>query len=78
MARDYDTILRDALELHPAERAKLVDAIAASLASEAGVDADALITAETSRRLDDNLKKSRELEDARIQAAIDKAKQRRG
>ncbi len=78
MARDYDTILREALELHPVDRARLVEALARSLAAEAGIDSESLISPETSRRLDENLDEAKKLEDARIQAAIDKALARRG
>ncbi len=73
MARDYDTILCEALELHPVDRAKLVEELARSLALEAGIDSESLIQPETTRRLDENLSKAKGLEDARIQAAIDKA-----
>ncbi len=78
MASNYDTILREALELHPAERAKLVETLAQSLAKEAGIDTEQLLSADTARRLDENLDKAKALEDARIQAAIDKARARRG
>lgn len=78
MARDYDTLLREALELHPVDRAKLVEALAQSLAEEAGIDPNAaLLAPETAQRIDDNLAKAKALEDARIQAAIDKAMKRR-
>ena len=77
MPSDYDTILRQALELHPAQRANLVDALARSLAQEAGLDPEQLLKAETDS-VEDNLRKAKELEDARIQAAIDKAMKRRG
>lgn len=78
MASSYDTILREALELHPVDRARLVEELARSLAAEAGVDSESLLTAETARRLDENLNEAKELEDARIQAAIDEALKRRG
>lgn len=78
MARDYETLLREALELHPVDRAKLVEALARSLAAEAGIEDKPLIHAETAQRLDENLREAREIDDARIQAAIDKARKRRG
>jgi len=77
MARDYETILREALELHAVDRAKLVDALARSLAAEAGIDNnEALLNAETAQRLDDNLARAKKIEDARIEAAVAKAKAR--
>ena len=77
MALDYETILREALELHPAERAKLVDELARSLAREAGISEQPLLADETARRIDANLERSRQLEDARIEAALEKARRRR-
>lgn len=77
MALDYETILREALELHPAERAKLVDELARSLAREAGISEQPLLSDETARHIDARLERSRQLEDARIEAALDKARKRR-
>lgn len=78
MASDYDTILQAALRLDAVDRGRLIDELARSLASEAGLDADALLSDETTRKLDDNLAQAKQLEEARIRAALDKAMKRRG
>lgn len=78
MTSDYESVLREALQLDAVDRAKLVDELARSLAQEAGIADDPLISPATARRMDENLEKSRQLDDARIQAALDKARKRRG
>lgn len=80
MARDYDSILQQALELDAVDRAKLVHALAQSLAEEAGLDPEQALELreETRERLDQNLAKSRASTDARIEAALERARKRRG
>lgn len=83
MAKDYDTVLQHALQLDAVDRAKLVDALALSLAKEAGLDPEKAIDPETLRketsdRLEKNLEKSRAITDARIEEVMERAKKRRG
>ena len=83
MTQELDTLLQQALKLDAVDRAKLIDALARSLAEEAGIDPDAPITpgplleAGTVAALDANLEKARAIEDARIEAALEKARKRR-
>lgn len=83
MAHDYKTILERALELDAVDRAKLVEALALSLAEEAGLDPDKALDPETLRketsdRLEKNLERSREVTDARIDEVLERARKRRG
>lgn len=83
MAQAYETILRQALELDAVDRAKLVEALALSLAEEAGIDPEKAIDPETLRketsdRLEENLQRSRAVTDARIEEVLERAKKRRG
>jgi hypothetical protein len=82
MAHDYESILREALELDAVDRAKLIDALALSLAEEAGLDpglaSAQMLSEETTTTLDENLEKSRAIMDARIEAALEKARKNQG
>ena len=83
MPQDYESILKQAFELDAVDRAKLVEALALSLAEEAGLDPEKVLDPETLRketadRLEKNLEKSRAITDARIEEVMARAKKRRG